>query len=147
MENSRASHAGGSNCHTGNPCTAGRLPAGKGPSPKAAGTNCNASCWRRLTEIQRKGAEAGQSAGSAFVLQLPHHDAEDVRARETGEETVLLEGQNLDDTAPVRDPAGRTLAAIGSTISGTAGGKDAMLARAKELTNEVAGELRTAKLW
>jgi hypothetical protein len=74
-------------------------------------------------------------------------DPEDVRALDGGEEIVLQEGKNLDYTMPVRDQAGRTLAVIGITISGTTGGKDAMLARAKELANELAGELRAAKIW
>jgi hypothetical protein len=74
-------------------------------------------------------------------------DAEDVAAFEGGKETVLHEGKNLDYTVPVRDPSGRPLAVIGITISGTAGDNDAMLARAKQLASEIAGELRTARLW
>lgn len=73
-------------------------------------------------------------------------DEEGLDACEGGKETVLHEGENLDDTVPVRGPSGRALAVIGITISGTAGDDDAMLARAKDLATRVAGEIRTARL-
>jgi hypothetical protein len=69
-------------------------------------------------------------------------DPEDVRSLSTGEVVVLREGRNLDDTAPVHDSAGRTLAAIGITISGTAGTGEAQLARAKQLAEQVAAAIR-----
>jgi len=69
-------------------------------------------------------------------------DPEDVKSLATGEAVVLHEGRNLDHTAPALDAQGRTIAVVGITISGTSGTRDAQLARARELTDSIAAELR-----
>jgi len=73
-------------------------------------------------------------------------DPEDERAAKSGEPVVLREGRNLDYTLPVRDDSGRTIAIVGLTISGAAGGDEgALLARAKALAEEIAAEIRALK--
>ena len=65
-------------------------------------------------------------------------DPEDLQVMATKAPVVLMDGANLDYTAPVLDGSGNAIATVGVTLAGgTSAGKEAETARAKEIAAEV----------
>lgn len=78
-------------------------------------------------------------------------DPEDLNAMKTGNSTVLKEGENLDYTAPIRDAAGKTIAATGITLAGPKAGESEAdrIAKAENLAKEIQAAVQAAgkTLW
>jgi hypothetical protein len=118
------------------------------PSPKAqaivdrvANEHADVARLSIHTAVRRSGWRIVASTVKGRVGD--RSDPEDESAAKTGEPVVLSEGRNVDYTLPVRDDSGRTIAIVGLTISGAAGGdQGTLLARAKALAEEIAAEIR-----
>jgi hypothetical protein len=77
-------------------------------------------------------------------------DPEDLRAMETLETVVLREGDALDVTVPVLDPAGKAIAATGITLSFSEGvTEEDLLKKANSIAEELTAAIRAAEkpLW
>ncbi|MHC4471899.1 MAG: hypothetical protein ACYS99_13145 [Planctomycetota bacterium] len=77
-------------------------------------------------------------------------DPEDIQAMKTLETIVLREGENLDVTAPVLDPAGKAIAATGITLSFSEGATEKdLVEKAHSIARELTAAIRAAEepLW
>ena len=74
-------------------------------------------------------------------------DDEDVKALAEGEVVEMMEGENYDYTAPIKDHNGAVFAVVGVTVSG--GDSASMKAMAEEIAHEVARAVNTSPnpLW
>lgn len=86
---------------------------------------------------------ASTSAGKAGKPS----DPEDVKALTDGEVVEMMEGENFDYTAPIKDGNGVVFAVVGVTVSG--GDTESMKATAESIAAEVARAINTAPtpLW
>lgn len=65
-------------------------------------------------------------------------DPEDLEAMKTGEIVTLMEGDNLDVTAPIRDKGGKPIAATGITLRVSKGETEsAVIDKAKSIADEL----------
>lgn len=78
-------------------------------------------------------------------------DPEDLNAMKTGNAVVLKEGENIDYTAPIRDAAGKPIAATGITLVGPKAGESEAdrVAKAESLAKEIQAAVQAAgkTLW
>lgn len=77
-------------------------------------------------------------------------DPEDLQVMATKTPVALMEGANLDYTAPIVDGSGNAIATVGVTLAGgTSAGKEAETARAREIAAEVGAAVLAAgkPLW
>lgn len=113
-----------------------------------------AAGYPSLVRLTLHAKPAGSSAMQAVASSVAGKrgqpsDAEDMRAVDSGEETVLEEGENLDVTVPLADAAGKRIAAAGVTLKRNGRSREELVGDAHAIAGKLGDAVRAAKqpLW